>query len=128
MANERTTGKRTVDDRLDAIERVARQHGKDIREIKEAVAILQRDVAAFREEHKRDVEFLRASDALIIKEMREGFTQLRGEVQENFKLVFDHLDGISKQIETLSQEYVALKLQVQRLEERVARLEAERSH
>ncbi len=113
MAAKKTVSTRTRGDRLGALEQFARQHGKDIREIKEALVVLQ-----------RDVEFLKASDSLILKEMREGFAR----IEERFGTVFDHLDGISKQVETLSQEYVALKLQVQRLEERVARLEAERSH
>src|ERR1051325_9039063 len=114
-----TTSDRSVPKRLSALEQLARQHGKDVREVKQAVATLERDVKKFREEHRRDVEaireemrhhmeMLKASDSLILKEMREGFTEIR----QNFSTVFDHLDGMSKQLETLSQEYVMLKMQV----------------
>jgi hypothetical protein len=120
MATRKAAPKRTVESRLGALERLGREHGKSAHEVGAALTTLQRDVRAFREhhhhhiaslkseieqfraQHQRDVEFLKTSDSLILKEMREGFGELRGDMQKNFNIVFDHLDGISKQVETLS--------------------------
>ena len=69
---------------------------------------------------ERGIKSLQASDAAIIKEMRDGFARM----ESRFDQIYNHVDGFMKLHETLDIEFRVIKEQVRRLEERVEHLEA----
>ena len=69
---------------------------------------------------ERDIKSLQASDAAIIRSMRDGFSQM----ESRFDQIYDHVDGFMKLHETLDIEFRVIKEQMRRLEERVEHLEA----
>ena len=69
---------------------------------------------------ERGIKSLQASDAAIIRSMRNGFSQM----QSRFDQIYNHVDGFMKLHETLDIEFRVIKEQVRRLEDRVEHLEA----
>jgi chaperonin cofactor prefoldin len=69
---------------------------------------------------QRDIRILHASDAAILKEIRDGFAHM----ETRFDQIYDHMDGFIKLHETLDIELRVMKEQMKRLEERVGDLEA----
>jgi len=50
---------------------------------------------------ERDIKSLQASDAAIIRSMRDGFPQM----ESRFDQIYDHVDGFMKLHETLDIEF-----------------------
>ena len=76
---------------------------------------------------ERGIRSLQASDAAIIRSMRDGFSQMESRfahVESRFDQIYNHVDGFMKLHETLDIEFRVIKEQVRRLEERVDHLEA----
>ena len=69
---------------------------------------------------ERGIKSLQASDAAIIRSMRDGFSQM----ESRFDQIYNHVDGFMKLHETLDIEFRVIKEQVRRLEDRVEHLEA----
>ncbi|MBI2998033.1 MAG: hypothetical protein HYY46_06195 [Deltaproteobacteria bacterium] len=69
---------------------------------------------------ERGIKSLQASDAAIIRSMRDGFSQMESRLDQ----IYNHVDGFMKLHETLDIEFRVIKEQVRRLEERVEHLEA----
>jgi len=68
---------------------------------------------------ERSVRALRANDASIIEELRNGFTRMETRLEQ----IYNHIDGFIKLHETLDVEFRVIKEQMRRLEERVGQLE-----
>ena len=76
---------------------------------------------------ERGIRSLQASDAAIIRSMRDGFSQMESlfaHMESRFDQIYNHVDGFMKLHETLDIEFRVIKEQVRRLEERVEHLEA----
>lgn len=87
---------------------------------------------------ERGIKSLQASDAAIIKAMRDGFAQVDNrfaqmenrldhrfaQMENRLDQIYNHIDGFIKLHETLDIEFKVMKEHMKRLEERVARLEA----
>jgi len=76
---------------------------------------------------ERGIKSLQASDAAIIRSMRDGFSQMESRfahMESRFDQIYNHVDGFMKLHETLDIEFRVIKEQVRRLEERVEHLEA----
>lgn len=58
------------------------------------------------------------------QELQAGLTQMREEMRTGFDQLYRHIDGFLKLHETLDIEMKVMKEQMNRLEERVKRLEA----
>ena len=75
---------------------------------------------------ERGIKSLQASDAAIIRSMRDGFSQMESRfahMESRFDQIYNHVDGFMKIHETLDIEFRVIKEQVRRLEERVEHLE-----
>jgi len=75
---------------------------------------------------ERGIRSLQASDATIIRSMRDGFSQMESRfahMESRFDQIYNHVDGFMKLHETLDIEFRVIKEQVRRLEERVEHLE-----
>ena len=100
---------------------------------------------------ERGLKSLQASDAAIIRTMRDGFAQVDqrfvqvdqrfaqvdqrfaqmetgldqrfAQIENRLDQIYNHMDGFMKLHETLDIEFKVIKEQMKRLEERVARLE-----
>jgi len=76
---------------------------------------------------ERGIKSLQASDAAIIRSMRDGFSQMESRfvhMESRFDQIYNHVDGFMKLHETLDIEFRVIKEQVRRLEDRVEHLEA----
>jgi len=76
---------------------------------------------------ERGIKSLQASDAVIIRSMRDGFSQMGSRfahMDSRFDQIYNHVDGFMKLHETLDIEFRVIKEQMRRLEERVEHLEA----
>ena len=76
---------------------------------------------------ERGIKSLQASDAAIIRSMRDGFSQMESRfahMESRFDQIYNHVDGFMKLHETLDIEFRVIKEQMRRLEERVEHLEA----
>ena len=76
---------------------------------------------------ERGIKSLQASDAAIIRSMRDGFSQMESRfahMESRFDQIYNHIDGFMKLHETLDIEFRVIKEQMRRLEERVDHLEA----
>ena len=76
---------------------------------------------------ERGIRSLQASDAAIIRSMRDGFSQMESRfahMESRFDQIYNHVDGFMKLHETLDIEFRVIKEQMRRLEERVEHLEA----
>ena len=76
---------------------------------------------------ERGIKSLQASDAAIIKSMRDGFSQMESlfaHMESRFDQIYNHIDGFMKLHETLDIEFRVIKDQMRRLEMRVEQLEA----
>jgi len=76
---------------------------------------------------ERGIRSLQASDAAIIRSMRDGFSQMESRfahMESRFDQIYNHIDGFMKLHETLDIEFRVIKEQMRRLEERVDHLEA----
>jgi len=76
---------------------------------------------------ERGIKSLQASDAAIIKSMRDGFSQMESRfahMETRLDQIYNHIDGFMKLHETLDIEFRVMKEQVRRLEMRVEQLEA----
>jgi len=76
---------------------------------------------------ERGIKSLQASDAAIIRSMRDGFSQMESRfahMDSRFDQIYNHVDGFMKLHETLDIEFRVIKEQMRRLEERVEHLEA----
>jgi|SRR3989338_9126420 len=76
---------------------------------------------------ERGIKSLQASDAAIIKSMRDGFSQMESRfahMESRFDQIYNHIDGFMKLHETLDIEFRVIKEQMRRLEVRVEQLEA----
>ena len=83
---------------------------------------------------ERGIKSLQASDAAIIRSMRDGFSQMENRfahvesrfahMDSRFDQIYNHIDGFMKLHETLDIEFRVIKEQMRRLEERVDHLEA----
>ena len=83
---------------------------------------------------ERGIKSLQASDAAIIRSMRDGFSQMENRfahvesrfahMDSRFDQIYNHIDGFMKLHETLDIEFRVIKEQMRRLEERVEHLEA----
>jgi len=96
---------------------------------------------------ERGIKSLQASDATIIRSMRDGFSQMDGRfadvdgrfadvegrfahmesrfdhMESRFDQIYNHIDGFMKLHETLDIEFRVIKEQMRRLEQRVEQLE-----
>jgi predicted nucleic acid-binding Zn-ribbon protein len=89
---------------------------------------------------ERGIKSLQASDATIIRSMRDGFSQMDGRfadvegrfahmesrfdhMDSRFDQIYNHIDGFMKLHETLDIEFRVIKEQMRRLEQRVEQLE-----
>jgi len=75
---------------------------------------------------ERGIRSLQASDAAIIRSMRDGFSQMESRfahMESRFDQIYNHVDGFMKLHETLDIEFRVIKEQVRRLEERIEHLE-----
>ncbi len=75
---------------------------------------------------ERGIKSLQASDAAIIRSMRDGFSQMESRfahMESRFDQIYNHVDGFMKLHETLDIEFRVIKEQVRRLEERIEHLE-----
>jgi len=83
---------------------------------------------------ERGIRSLQASDATIIRSMRDGFSQMESRfsqtesrfahMESRLDQIYSHVDGFMKLHETLDIEFRVIKEQMRRLEERVEHLEA----
>ena len=76
---------------------------------------------------ERGIKSLQASDAAIIRSMRDGFSQMESRfahMESRLDQIYNHVDGFMKLHETLDIEFRVIKEQIRRLEERVEHLEA----
>jgi len=90
---------------------------------------------------ERGIKSLQASDAAIIRAMRDGFARIESQfahmesqfahmesqfahMESRFDQIYNHIDGFMKLHETLDIEFRVIKEQMRRLEERIERLEA----
>src|SRR3989338_4237480 len=76
---------------------------------------------------ERGIKSLQASDAAIIRSMRDGFSQMENRfahMDSRFDQIYNHIDGFMKLHETLDIEFRVIKEQMRRLEDRVEHLEA----
>ncbi len=76
---------------------------------------------------ERGIKSLQASDAAIIRSMRDGFSQMESRfahMESRFDQIYNHVDGFMKLHETLDIEFRVIKEQMRRLEESVEHLEA----
>src|SRR3990167_4334218 len=76
---------------------------------------------------ERGIKSLQASDAAIIRSMRDGFSQMESRfahMESRFDQIYNHIDGFMKLNETLDIEFRVIKEQMRRLEDRVEHLEA----
>jgi len=72
----------------------------------------------------RGVSLLRSEVRISNQELQTRLTQLQDEMRTGFDQLYRHIDGFVKLHETLDIEMRVLKEQMNRLEERVKRLEA----
>lgn len=71
----------------------------------------------------RDLGLLRSTLRIGIQELQAGLTQNREETRSGFDQLYRHIDGFVKLHETPDIEMKVLKEQMNRLEQRVNRLE-----
>ena len=71
----------------------------------------------------RSVTLLRSEIRVNNQELQAGLTQIREEMRTGFDQLYRHIDGFVKLHETLDIEMKVMKEQMNRLEERVKRLE-----
>jgi hypothetical protein len=72
----------------------------------------------------RSVTLLKSEIRISSQEVQTGLTQVRDEMRTGFDQLYRHIDGFVKLHETLDIEMKVLKEQMNRLEDRVKRLEA----
>jgi len=71
----------------------------------------------------KGVGLLRAEIRVNHEEIQRGLTEIRDEMRTGFDQLYRHVDGFMKLHETLDIEMKVLKEQMNRLEDRVKRLE-----
>ena len=72
----------------------------------------------------KSVGLIRSEIKISSQHMQAGLIQVRDEMQAGFDQLYRHVDGFVKLHETLDIEMRVLKEQMNRLEDRVKRLEA----
>ncbi len=91
---------------------------------KQSLISLTENVGLLASEMKTSRQHMQAGLTQVRDEIQTGLAQVRNEMRTGFDQLYRHVDGFVKLHETLDIEMKVLKEQMNRLEDRVKKLEA----